>query len=192
MDGEAGSLALPPALLLERGIRALGQFIRRFHDAAATFVPAEDAVYRIGARALGSGEIVCHGDLGYFNMVWQGDEIVGLIDWDLAEPASPLRDLALAAMTSVPMHGDETASRSGFPLPIDRKGRLAAFCAGYGEITPTEVIEAATEMLAEESERLQRFGAEGREPWATFLERGQLKMFELVAFWIAANRDTLV
>ena len=43
VEGDAASLAFPPALLHKRGITALGQFIRRFHDAAATFVPAEDA-----------------------------------------------------------------------------------------------------------------------------------------------------
>ena len=192
VDGDAASLAFPPALLHERGIRALGRFIRTFHDAAAAFVPADDAVYRIGARPLGPGEIVCHGDLGHYNTIWRGDDIVGLIDWDLAEPAPPLRDVALAAMTTVPMHGDETAGRSGFQLPIDRRGRLAAFCAGYGEITPPEVVEAAAASLTLESERLRVFGAEGREPWASFLERGQLTMFDMVASWIAANRDTLV
>ena len=147
-------------------------------------------IYRVGARPLAPGEIVCHGDLGFFNTIWRDDEIVGLIDWDLAEPAPPLRDVALAAMTTVPMHGDKTAGRR-FQLPIDRRARLAAFCAGYGDITPAEVVEAAAESLTLESERLRVFGAEGREPWASFLERGQLKMFELVASWIAANRDTL-
>ena len=191
LEGDAGSLALPPALLHERGIRALGVFIRRFHDAAATFVPADDAVYRVGPRPLGAGEIVCHGDLGYFNTIWRGDHIVGLIDWDHAEPAPPLRDLALAAMTAIPLHGNETASRVGFLLPIDRRGRLAAFCAGYGDVTPAEVLEAAQESLAFESERLRVFGAEGREPWSSFLERGQLQMFEAVASWIATNRDAL-
>ena len=69
VEGEAGSLHLPPALLHEHGIWGLGRFIRGFHDAVAAFVPAQDAVYRIGARALGSGEIVCHGDLGYQNTI---------------------------------------------------------------------------------------------------------------------------
>ena len=190
--GEAGSLHLPPALVHEHGIRALGRFIRGFHDAVAAFVPAQDAVYRIGARALGSGEIVCHGDLGYQNTIWRGDDIVALIDWDLAEPAPPLRDVALAAMTTVPMHGDEWASRVGFLLPLDRRGRLAAFCAGYGDVTPAEVVQAAEESLTLEIERLQVFGAEGREPWASCLQGGQLRMFETVAAWIAANRVDLV
>jgi hypothetical protein len=37
VEGDAGSLGFPPPLLYERGIRALGRFIRTFHDAAAAF-----------------------------------------------------------------------------------------------------------------------------------------------------------
>ena len=48
----------PPALLHERGMVGLGRLIRRFHDAVAAFVPAADAVYRIGARPLGRGDRV--------------------------------------------------------------------------------------------------------------------------------------
>lgn len=192
IQGEAGSLRFPHALLHHHGLIALGRLIRAFHDAVAAFVPAPDAVYRIGARPLGSGEIVCHGDLGYWNTIWRGDDVVGLIDWDLAEPAPPLRDVALAAMTTVPMHGDERAARVGFSSPLDRRGRLAALCAGYGGVTPAEVVQAAADSMTLERERLQVFGAEGREPWASLLESGQLRMFETVSAWIAANRVSLL
>jgi len=192
IEGEPGSLHFPQGLLHEHGLTALGRLIRRFHDAVAAFVPAADAVYRIGARTLGSGEIVCHGDLGYWNTIWRGHDVVALIDWDTAEPAPPLRDVAVAAMTTVPMHGDEWAARVGFLTPLDRRARLAALCAGYGDVTPAEVVQGAAASMALESERLQVFGAEGREPWASLLEGGQLRMFETVAAWIAANRDSLV
>ena len=192
IEGEPGSLRFPPALLQEHGLTSLGRFVRTFHDAAATFVPAPDAVYRVGERPLGAGEIVCHGDLGYWNTVWRGDDLVGLIDWDTVEPAPPLRDVALAAMTTVPLHGDEWAARLGLSLPVNRRRRLAALCAGYGGVTTAEVVEAAADSLALEIDRLRVFGAEGREPWASMRERGQLRMFETVAAWIATNGAALV
>jgi len=192
IEGEPGSLHFPQGLLHEHGLVGLGRLIRRFHDAVATFVPASDAVYRIGVRPLGPDEIVCHGDLGYWNTIWRGDDAVGLIDWDTAEPAPPIRDVALAAMTCVPMHSDESASRVGFQTPLDRRGRLAALCAGYGDVAPAEVVQAAADSMTLEIERLHVFGAEGREPWAALLEGGQVRMFETVAAWIAANHASLV
>jgi hypothetical protein len=95
-------------------------------------------------------------------------------------------------MTTVPMHDDERAIRVGFSLPLDRRVRLAALCAGYGDVTPAEVVQAAADSMTLEMERLQVFGAEGREPWASLLEGGQLRMFQTVAAWIAANRASLV
>lgn len=192
VEGDAGSLQFPQALQQEDGSRALGRFVREFHDAVAGFVPAFDAEYRIGVRPLGVNEIVCHGDLGYWSTIWRGDEVVALIDWDCAEPDTPLRDVAFAAMTTVPMHADESAERSGFLLPLDRRVRLRAFCPGCGDIEPADVVQAAANSLTLEIERLRVFGAEGREPWASFVERGQGRMFETVAAWIAENRDSLV
>jgi hypothetical protein len=192
IDGQSGSAGFPQPLLDEAGLVTFGCFMRAFHDAVSSFVPASDAVYRIGARPLGHGEIVCHGDPGYWNTVWRGDDLVAFIDWDFAEPAAPIHDLALAAMPLVPLHADELAIRVGFLPPLDRRGRLAALCAGYGEVTPAEVVRASSDALKLDMERLQDFGAAGREPWASFLGGGQLRLFETIAAWIAENRASVV
>lgn len=192
LDGEAGSGAFPAVLRVERGLAALGASLRVFHDAARSFEPAPDAVYRVGRKPLRPGEIVCHGDPGFWNMVWRGDEIVGLIDWDFAEPAAPILDVALAAMPVVPFRDDDAAVRFGLVPPIDRARRLAALCEGYGGITPREVVEAAGEAIRLEIDRLRTFGAAGREPWASSLADGrQLRLFESVAAWIEAYGSTL-
>ena len=192
IEGDPGSLQFPRALLRADALTAFGRFIRAFHDAAAGFVPDPSAVYQIGTKAVGPGEIVCHGDLGYWNTVWRGDDVVGLIDWEFAEPERPIFDAATAAISSVPLRDDEWATRVGFAQHLDRRGRIEAFCAGYGGVSPAEVVDAAAEVMTKEMDRLRVFGAEGREPWASFLERGQLRMFEGVARWIEENRDSIV
>jgi hypothetical protein len=192
LNGEAGSAVFPAALLEERGLAALGSFLRAFHDAARSFDPGPDAVYRIGPKQRGPGEVVCHGDAGYWNTVWRGDEIVGLIDWDFAEPAAPIADVALAAMPVVPFRDDDYAARIGLVPPVDRPRRLAALCAGYGGITPQEVVEAARETIRLEIDRLRTFGAAGREPWASSLADGrQLRLFESIAAWLDAHGRNL-
>jgi len=193
LHGESGSAGFPSALLHEHGLATFGAFIRALHDATRTFVPGPDAVYRIGSKAISPGEIVCHGDLGYWNTVWRGEELVGVIDWDFAEPAPPLSDLALAAMPIVPFGGDELAVRIGLTPAVDRRARLAALCEGYGGVDPRAVVEAATEAMRIEIARLRVFGAEGREPWASSLADGrQLRLFEGIAAWIEENGASLV
>ena len=63
IEGEAAAQAWPRTLFGEAGIASFGKLIRDFHHAVAGFVPPPDAVYRTGQKALGAGEVVCHGDL---------------------------------------------------------------------------------------------------------------------------------
>jgi hypothetical protein len=56
-------------------------------------------------------------------------------------------------------------------------------------VTDEQPLADALEL---EIARLQDFGAAGREPWASFLEGGQLRMFETIAAWINENRASVV
>ena len=132
IDGEAGSLTYPRALLEEEGIVEWGRFVRSYHDAVASFAPPPDAVWRVGKKRLCPGQIVCHGDLGHWNAVWRDGSVVGAIDWDFAEPDLPLRDLATAALGVVPFLDDERV-RQHFSKPPDRRRRLAVLCDVYGQ-----------------------------------------------------------
>lgn len=192
IEGESGSIAFPVALHATDGLACLGGFIHLFHDAVSGFEPGDDAVYRVGKRPLRPGEIVCHADLGYWNTIWRGETMVGVIDWDTAEPAPAVRDLAVAAMTTVPFGNDDGAQRVGLSTPVDRRDRLAALCRGYGGATPAEVVAAALESLALETERLEVLGSRSIEPWASLRERSQHQMFHAVRTWIEQNRSALI
>jgi hypothetical protein len=192
MEGDSATHPWPEALREAAGMRAMGGLIRAFHDAVRDFVPPEDAVFRVGQHRLASGEIVCHGDLGYWNTIWRDGEAVGIIDWDFAEPATPLRDLAQAAIYDVPLRADKHCFAAGFEAVPDRRARLRALCDGYGDVEPEEVLAAAAEVQALEIARLDEFGAAGIEPWKSFSERGQAAWLQLDADWIAANGDRLL
>jgi len=180
----------PPALLELDGVATLGRVIRELHDAVADFDPGE-AEYRVGRRSVGAGEVVCHGDLGYWNTVWDGDQLVGLIDWDFAEPGPPVGELAVSAMSVVPFRDDAWAGSVGFQAAPDRRLRLGALCDAYGGVSPIEVVGAAERVVGSEQEKLRTLGEQGLEPWASNLANGQARLFETLAAWIDANRNTL-
>jgi hypothetical protein len=108
-----------------------GMLLRRFHDLVRAFRPPDSAVWRFTSRALGSGEIVCHNDVGPYNVVWRAGRIVGLIDWDVSGPGSPLDDLAFAAWQWVPLH-DPSILDPGWQEPPDVGHRLGLLCDAYG------------------------------------------------------------
>ena len=188
VEGEPGSLGYPAALLGDVGVLEVGSFIRRFHDAVGSFRPQRDALWRIGAKPIEADEIVCHGDLGHWNTVWRGDRLVAAIDWDFAEPNSPLRDLATAALGVVPFVDDARAQRMGFEQPPDRRHRLTGLCDAYEQASPSDVVDAAIVYLETEAARVNEFGAAGREPWHSLLRARQPTVLRARANWLRANR----
>jgi Phosphotransferase enzyme family len=74
---------------------------------------------------------VQHGDLGPWNLLWGADgQIVGVLDWELTGPASPLYDTGYLAWFTVPLMDDARARARGFPRPPERLARLNAFARG--------------------------------------------------------------
>ncbi len=75
--------------------------IRRFHDTTA------------GTALAQRGEVVCHGDHGHHNMVFQGETAVGLIDWDDGvEPG------ASSVILLTPCGASPPSVKTLCPLPI--------------------------------------------------------------------------
>lgn len=117
----------------EACLAATGRLLRRFHDAAATFVPPERPVWRRStALALGIDEAVCHGDIGPHNTVYRDGAPVAFIDWDTIRPGDPLVELGTAVWEYVPLGDDAYLAASDFPRRPPLPRRLAIFARAYG------------------------------------------------------------
>ena len=115
-----------PVRLSEARITSASQLIRRFHDATA-------------GTALANGhEIVAHNDLGPHNMVFVGDEAVGLIDWDEAvAPGRRLVDFAHAVWCCADVCEPEVEV-------AEQAHKTRLMCESYGSFTPAAVIDEIT------------------------------------------------
>jgi aminoglycoside phosphotransferase (APT) family kinase protein len=72
--------------------------------------------------------VVCHGDYGPWNLVWQGTKPVGILDWEYAHVAPAREDLAYALEYVVPFRGDYECLRwLRYPAPPNRRRRLERF-----------------------------------------------------------------
>jgi hypothetical protein len=191
IEGRPSVWPFPEALRRDDGIRAVGALLRRVHAAVADYRPPEGERWHVGRRDLGPGEVVLHGDIGPSNVIWRGDVPVALIDWELAEPGLPIRDLAQAAQTMVPLAPDDRLGGARWERPPDRRARLACLVDGYGDHRVGEVLDAVEALLAEEVERIDGWGGEGREPWATFLRMGLAERSRSRASWLQVERAHL-
>lgn len=179
LPGEAAKRPWPDVLRADDGLIALGRWLAGYHRAVRDHVPAADARWRAPDAAWRPGLIVRHGDLGPWNSIWDGGRLIGVIDWDFAEPGLPIDDVAQLAWYAVPL-------RPAHADGLDRGWRLRCLCAAYGVAT-AEVLGAVVALQRRERERTLRWGGAGLEPWRTFLARGDADAIAADGEWLMAT-----
>ena len=125
------------------GLARLARLLRAYHDAVVDFSPPADAAWAVGAGSPRPGEIICHNDIGPWNVVWRRSRPVALIDWDYAAPGVPVDDVAYALWWSVPFASDdECLTWRRFDVPPDRQHRMEVFAAAYGLSGVDDLVDA--------------------------------------------------
>lgn len=115
--------------LSEARLANLGRWLRSLHEALAGFThPGPWRFFGIDAPTL-----ISHNDVAPYNVAFDGDEVSGVFDWDLAGPSTPASDLGHTAWSAIPLFR---------PIPdAEAAHRLRVFAAGYGT-TASVVLEA--------------------------------------------------
>jgi Ser/Thr protein kinase RdoA (MazF antagonist) len=133
-----------PSWMFEDEATLIGaaELLRRYHDLAATFTPRRDARWRIVAP--GAPEVICHNDWAPYNALFEGHRPLAILDWDSAGPGSRVWDVGLSAYNWVPLY--PKANIPNVP-PSMRASRLATFCAAYGGVEPSDVLESLVRQL---------------------------------------------
>jgi Phosphotransferase enzyme family len=113
----------PVELLSNARLDSAGRLVRRFHDATA------------GTPFAGTAEVVCHSDLGQHNIVFRGEEAVGIIDWDEGvAPGARVIDLSHAVWCLA-----EIGERGG--AIEEQAHRVRVVCNAYGWDDRAAVID---------------------------------------------------
>jgi len=173
--------ALPP--LDASGLARVGRLIRELHDATASFVPPDGAVWDV-AIPPDATDLLCHHDLAPWNLVLADDGRWVFIDWDGAGPGSRLWDLAYAAHGFVPLHpgGD----------PVVDAPRLRAFVDGYGldEAQRRALPELIVGHTRGMYDLLRRGSETGEQPWARLYAEGHGDHWGPAADYVEAHLET--
>jgi 8-oxo-dGTP diphosphatase len=78
--------------------------------------------------------VLAHNDLAPYNVCFAGDRLVGVFDWDLSGPSTPLLELAHLAWNAVPLFR---------PVPAaEAARRLEVVAAAYGGVSARELLRA--------------------------------------------------
>lgn len=181
------------------GLASAARLLRRLHDASLGWAPPDAAVWATPpVPTNGDAELVmCHGDPGPWNYVWDGERALGLLDWDFLHPGPRIDDLAYALRWFAPARSDEHALEwHHFAEVPDRAARIRHFLTAYGEapgLDPArvdwpETIACRMESTIRTAAALARAGVE---PQRTWVAQGHLEDEAEEVRWVRAHRDLL-
>jgi hypothetical protein len=177
VPGRVATYPLADFVLAERTMVAVARLLRAYHDASASFVAPPGAVWQW--PALAPAEVICHNDFAPYNLTFEGEELAGVIDWDLASPGPRVRDLGYTAYRFVPLTAPENPD-APYPGRAEQARRLTVFCAAYGDpgITPADVTAAAIAKLRDLVAFIVDSAAAGDAAQTAVLERGDVGIYE--------------
>lgn len=159
LDFLPGAVPPDPDHLTDAQLASTGRWLARFHAASATFPTAERRWY-FGSAGRGEGEVICHNDVAPYNVVVDGEDLVGVFDWDLASPGHPWGDVAFLAWNAILIR-DRPASDAP-----DVARRLGLLVDAYGDpaLTPAALAHRAIARMVDATEGIaagQRDGDTG-------------------------------
>jgi hypothetical protein len=160
-------------LLTPGQIDSLMSWTRSFHEAVAGFSHPGPWRYPPVPQA----SFIGHNDIAPYNVCFDGDEVAGVFDWDLAGPTTPLMELAFIAWNCVPLWrdiGDQVSAE-----------RIQRICSAYGGIHPRQLVDAVPRRIQTMLDWIPRGAAAGDAGLRRLMshgepERSQAALNELV------------
>ncbi|HET7328972.1 MAG TPA: NUDIX domain-containing protein [Nocardioidaceae bacterium] len=143
----------PEQPMADAQLQSLVRWLRRYHEAVADFRPPPGAQWRFGGGQPADGQVICHHDVAWYNVVFAAGEVAGVIDWDVAGPGVPLDDLAFLAWNDVPLVW----------MADDAARRLRLMAEAYGGIDAVQLLRHVPVRI-ERSRRIISAGAEADHP----------------------------
>ena len=179
----------------DEAVAEVGGLLRRYHDAVEGWAPAVPPTWFDGRTGTGGpGELVCHGDPGPWNLVWDlhrpsGRRLVGLIDWEYATIGTRLTDIGYALHYLAPLR-----DRSywygvlGMPRKPRRRHRMAVFAEAYGIAMDEDLVAAVVASQHAGVQRMIDLAALGRPRQVEEIAAGELEREQRAVEWTQRHR----
>ena len=173
----------------EEGLRSFAGFLREYHEATKGFQPSPGAGWAFHDGPTPPGSVICHGDIGPWNMVWRKGLPVGLVNFDFAGPGDPILDVAYALDYVTPFCDDEEALRwRAYTEPPDRRRRLSVFVEAYGWKGTPSLVDAVIAGQELDIVHVRTLAERDIEPQRTWVQEGMLERLAERVHWTEEHR----
>ena len=188
IPGDAVTPPYPAWALTDDALRSVAHLLRRYHQAVAGFDPAGHDWPNVAPPEFDEG-MVCHNDLNLDNVIFRDGRAVALIDFDWANPGSPVWDVACAVRLWSPLRPDHYIGDARRGLALDR---MRTFVTAYGVELDPERLVRAVRLNHDRMYRLIEDGAgAGVAGFAAYWAESEQRAAE-TRTWYAEQHDTLV
>lgn len=183
IEGEAGNYPLKEYMWSDNSLIEIGKMIRLYHDAVSDFTYT-DHWYSIDNTPK-PYEVICHNDFAIYNIIFNGEKPVGIIDFDVAAPGPRLWDLAYTLYTCVPLsrlYHTETGKAVYYDTLRDAnhiKHRVNLFFESYGmEELKDDYLEMVLLRLEGLCKYMIRKASEGDRVFQKMIDEGHYEHYQ--------------
>ncbi|PGS49383.1 aminoglycoside phosphotransferase family protein [Bacillus sp. AFS041924] len=181
IEGEAGNDPLKEYMWSNDSLKDIAKMLRLYHDAVSDFPLSDD--WKAIDNTPRKMEVLCHNDFARYNIIFQHEKPVGIIDFDVAGPGPRLWDIAYTLYTCVPL-SRYYLSESGkevYNSPLHNreriKQRVSLFFESYGEEKELDYLKMVLLRLEGLCKTIKRKASEGDVAFQRMIEEGHLEHY---------------
>ncbi|PFA69192.1 aminoglycoside phosphotransferase [Bacillus sp. AFS015802] len=183
IEGEAGNYPLKRYMWSNDVLKEIAKMQRRYHDAVSDF-PIEES-WKPLDHTPRPFEVVCHNDFAIYNIIFNQQKPVGIIDFDVAAPGPRLWDIAYTLYTCVPLSRHyhlETGDAVQYDPAKDAdriKQRIHLFFEAYGvEGMEKGFLEMVLLRIEGLCQLMQRKAKEGDKAFQKMIDEGHYEHYQ--------------
>ena len=182
IEGEAGNDPLKKYMWSDDVLREIAKMLRLYHDAVSDFplsndwTPIDNTPQKM--------EVLCHNDFARYNIIFNGEKPIGIIDFDVAGPGPRLWDIAYTLYTCVPLsrfYISETGEEVYYDPLHDAnriKQRVSLFFESYGKEMGEDYLEMVLLRLEGLCKTIIRKASEGDIAFSNMVDEGHLQHYQ--------------
>ncbi|WP_046173520.1 phosphotransferase enzyme family protein [Domibacillus indicus] len=182
IEGEAGHYPLKKYMWSKEVLAEIAGMLRLYHEAVCDFPFIHN--FEPIDRTPPNVEVLCHNDFAVYNIIFNGQKPVGIIDFDTAGPGPKIWDIAYTVYTCLPL-SRFSLSEAGEPVHYTPsrhassiKERLQLFFEAYDEKMPPDFLEIVLLRLEGLCRTIRRKAGEGDPAFQKMIDEGHLTHYQ--------------
>ncbi|PEL13745.1 phosphotransferase [Bacillus sp. AFS017336] len=181
IEGEAGNDPLKEYMWSDDSLKEIAKMLRLYHNAVSDFPISDD--WEPIDNTPKNMEVICHNDFARYNIIFNREKPVGIIDFDVAGPGPRLWDIAYTLYTCVPLsrfylsENGEEVYNSHLHNADRIKQRVSLFFESYGEKEEVDYLKMVLLRIEGLCKTIKRKANEGDVAFQKMIDDGHLEHY---------------